>query len=100
MKDKKLKIRELRKKGFTIREIQKKLNISSPSVVHHHLKPNSRDKLEYCLEFFGDRLVKSFQSLVVKSPNADYLLGVKHAKDHFITITKEMVESEMNFIDK
>jgi orotate phosphoribosyltransferase-like protein len=32
------KIVQLRNDGLTIREIQRALNISSPSVVHYHLK--------------------------------------------------------------
>lgn len=38
MKYTKKQIIELREQGMTIREIQKELGISSPSVVHHHLK--------------------------------------------------------------
>lgn len=32
------KIFELRKRGLTYREIQKKLNISSLSIIHHYLR--------------------------------------------------------------
>jgi hypothetical protein len=43
--NKKDKIRSLRKKGLTIRQIQKRLGISSPSVVQYHLKPTRFDNL-------------------------------------------------------
>lgn len=35
---------ELRQKGLTVREIQKKLGVSSPSVVQHHLTHDADGK--------------------------------------------------------
>ena len=50
------KIIELRKKGLTIRDIQKELKISSPSLVHYHLKKyqGKLDKQTLVFEAIGE----------------------------------------------
>lgn len=64
-------IAELRKKGLTIRAIQKELHISSPSVVQYHLTYHKKSRIMCCWEC-GEGLKIAYDTLTIEGDNATF----------------------------
>lgn len=92
----KQQIRELRKQGLTIRQIQKRIKASSPSVVHHHLTPKVYGDIDYKIEFLITKLRKEINSLKIYGVNKDYLLGVKHIQQWLLELLDEHSKPFLN----